>query len=65
MANKINYTIRKVRGKDCYCVRNKITKKVYAKCTTREKAARQVKLLISLQTNPDFVPNSRKKESIK
>lgn len=37
--------IRKVRNKDCYQVRNKKTKEVYAKCTTRDKALKQMRLL--------------------
>ena len=39
------YEIRKVRNKECYQVRNKETKEVYAKCTTRDKAVKQLKLL--------------------
>jgi hypothetical protein len=39
------YIIRKVRSKDCFTVTNKITKKIHARCTTREKAEKQVKLL--------------------
>jgi hypothetical protein len=39
------WEIRKVYGKECYEVRNKITKKVKAKCTTREKAEAQLRIL--------------------
>lgn len=38
------YVIRKVRGKQCYEVRD-IHGKVHAKCTTKEKAEAQVRLL--------------------
>ena len=43
------YSIRKVRNKNCYKVKNKKTGKVHAKCTTLEKAKRQVRLLHSIQ----------------
>ena len=39
------YQIRKVRNKDCYKVINKITKQVHAKCSTKENAIKQVKLM--------------------
>ena len=35
----------KVRGKDCFKVVNKQTKKVKAKCTTKQKAQAQMRLL--------------------
>ena len=39
------YKMRKVRGKDCYKVYNTVTKRVFAKCTTKEKATRQLAIL--------------------
>lgn len=44
------YSIRKVRNKKCYQVKNKITGKIHAKCsfssaTTRDLAEKQVRLL--------------------
>jgi hypothetical protein len=39
------YRIRKVPKKNCYRVTNRITKRVLAKCSTRENAKRQVRLL--------------------
>ncbi len=39
------FQIRKVRGKECYQVKNKITGKVHSTCATRENAKKQVKLL--------------------
>ena len=39
------YTIRKVRNKKCYRVTTSKTKRVLAKCTTMEKAKKQVRLL--------------------
>jgi len=49
------YTVRKVRNKPCYRVSNKRTKKVYAKCSTKENAKKQVKLLRAVENNPKFV----------
>jgi len=43
------YVIRKVRNKECYSVKNAETKVVHAKCTTREKAEAQVRLLYSIE----------------
>jgi len=39
------YKMIKVRNKDCYKVYNSITKRIFAKCTTKEKATRQLALL--------------------
>ena len=48
------YAMRKVRGKDCYKVYSKRTQRVFAKCTTKEKAERQLKLLRALLYNDKF-----------
>lgn len=59
---KMPYTMRKVPRKNCYRVskKNKSAKnrsrKVFSKCTTREKAVKQMRLLRALQFNKDFVP---------
>lgn len=39
------YQIRKVKGKECYEVKNKQTKKVHAKCSTKVNAEKQMRLL--------------------
>lgn len=39
------YVIRKVRNQDCYRVYNKETGKIHAKCSTRENATKQLRLL--------------------
>lgn len=39
------YTIRKVKNKNCYTVKNSVTKVLHAKCTSLEKAKKQVLLL--------------------
>lgn len=43
------YTIRKVRNKNCWMVKNVDTGDIKAKCTTKEKAEAQVRLLHSLE----------------
>ena len=51
------YKTRKVRGKSCYRVTNKDNKKVFAKCTTKENAKKQMKLLRAIHYNKNFKPN--------
>lgn len=53
------YMVRKVRNKPCYRVSNKKTKKVYAKCSTKENAKKQVKLLRAVENNPKFIEKLR------
>lgn len=48
------YKIRKVRNKDCYKVYNQKTKKVFAKCTTRNKAKKQERLLRAIKYSKSF-----------
>lgn len=48
------YTIRKVTRKNCYRVRNKNTKRVFSKCTTKENAKKQMRLLRAIQYNKTF-----------
>jgi hypothetical protein len=52
------YTIRKVRGKRCYSLKNKKTKKAYSKCTSRKKVKAQLRLLNAIEHNPKFVPRN-------
>ena len=58
------YEIRKVRNKECYQVRNKETKEVYSKCTTRDKAVKQLNLLQNVDKEPHdrFSKSEIKKE---
>jgi hypothetical protein len=53
------YKTRKVRGKPCYRVTNKDNKKVFAKCTTKENAKKQMKLLRAIQFNKNFKPTGK------
>ncbi len=50
------YTIRKVRNKNCYKTINTYTKRVFSKCTTREKAEKQLRFLRAYQYNKNFIP---------
>ena len=51
------YKIRYLRKKKCYSVINKTTKRVFSKCTTKENANRQSRLLRAIMFNKDFIPN--------
>lgn len=53
------YTVRKVRGKPCFKVYNKKSKRVYSKCTSRENAQKQLRLLRAIEYNKNFVPRNR------
>lgn len=55
------YKTRKVRNKPCYKVYNPDTKKVFAKCTTKEQAQKQIRLLRGLQNNKDFAKRVRER----
>lgn len=59
------YYSRKVRGfgptHNCYKVSNKHTKKVFAKCTSKINAAKQMRLLRALQYNKQFTTYSNRK----
>jgi len=57
------YTIRKVRNKNCYSVRTTKTKKVKAKCATKENAKKQVRLLRALEVNKSFAKKFRSRRS--
>lgn len=48
------YSIRKVSKKGCYSVKNKYTKRVFAKCTTKENAKKQLRLLRAIEFNKSF-----------
>ena len=52
------YKIRYLRKKKCYSVINKTTKRVFSKCTTKENAKKQSRLLRAIMFNKDFVPNN-------
>ena len=48
------YILRKVRGKTCWQVKNKYTKKVFAKCSSEKNAKSQLRLLRAIEFNKSF-----------
>jgi hypothetical protein len=54
------YTSRKVRGKACYRVYNRKTRKVFSKCATAENAKKQMKLLRAIKYNKNFIFQKRR-----
>jgi hypothetical protein len=48
------YSIRKVSKKRCYSIKNKYTKRVFAKCATKENAKKQLRLLRAIEFNKSF-----------
>jgi hypothetical protein len=45
------YRLRKSRKNSCYRVKNRTTKRVFSKCTTKEKGQRQVGYLTQFLQN--------------
>lgn len=48
------YATRKVRNRRCFKVYNRKSKRVFAKCTSKNKANRQIKLLRAIENNKSF-----------
>ena len=48
------YTLRKVNKKPCYRLKNRKTKHIFAKCSSLEKAKKQLRLLNALAFNKSF-----------
>jgi hypothetical protein len=57
------YTIRKVRNKNCYQLKNSITGKVFSKCTSIESAKKQLRLLNAVEHG--WKPNKSKTKKSK
>ncbi len=55
------YSMRKIRGKSCYKVVNNKTKRVFSKCTSKESAEKQMRLLRAIQNNKKFVLRTTRK----
>ena len=55
--------MRKVNKKNCYRVSNKKTKKVFAKCSSKKNATRQIRLLRAIENNKNFIPNRRNRKN--
>ena len=58
------YSIRKIPKKNCYKVMNTKTKRVFSKCTTKENAKKQLRLLNAIEYNKNFVPRSKTRKRI-
>lgn len=48
------YDTRKVPNRRCFKVYNRKTKRVFAKCTSKSKARRQINLLRAIENNRTF-----------
>jgi hypothetical protein len=57
------YKIRKVKNQSCYKVYNAKTKKIYAKCSTKENAKKQMRLLQAFKNNPQFRKTMKNKRN--
>jgi hypothetical protein len=57
------YSIRKVRNKSCYKVTSTRSGRVHSKCTSLDKAKRQVRLLHGVESG--WVPSGRKRSGRK
>ena len=53
------YTIRKVRGRPCYRVKNRRTKRVLSKCTSKKNAKAQIRIIAAIDNG--FVPTKMRK----
>jgi hypothetical protein len=53
------YSMRKVRKTSCYSVKNRKTKRVFSKCTTKENAKKQLRLLRAIKYNKNFIPRNK------
>jgi hypothetical protein len=55
------YKTRKVNNRRCYRVYNPVNKKTFAKCTSKAKALKQMRLLRAIQNSKKFRNNYRAK----
>ncbi len=59
------YTIRKVRNKNCYSVKNSETKQIKSNCTSLKKAKSQVRLLNAIEHGWKPSPKYSRKKNIR
>lgn len=52
--NTPEYIMRKIKGKSCFSVRNRKSKRVFSKCANKENAIKQLKLLRAIRYNKTF-----------
>lgn len=53
------YTIRKVRGKPCFKLYNRKSKRVFSKCASKKNVTKQLRLLRAIEYNKNFVPRKK------
>ena len=53
------YVMRKLSKRRCYSVKNKKTKRIMSKCTSKKKAIRQMRLLRGIKFNKKFAQKIR------
>ena len=53
------YSVRKVRGKPCFKVYNKKTKRVFSKCASKKNVEKQLRLLRAIEYNKNFTPRNK------
>lgn len=56
------YSMKRVNRKGCrkWTVFNRKTRRVFAKCTSKKRATKQLNLLRAIENNPKFVPYRRR-----
>lgn len=53
------YTLRKVRGKSCFKLYNRKSKRVFSKCASKKNVTKQLRLLRAIEYNKKFVPRKK------
>jgi len=59
------YRTRKVPNKNCYRVYNRKSKKTFSKCTSKQNAIKQLRLLRAVEFNKNFVPYNKRNRTVK
>lgn len=53
------YTVRKVRGKPCFKLYNRKSKRVFSKCSSKKNVTKQLRLLRAIEYGKNFVPRGK------
>lgn len=53
------YTVRKLRGKSCFKLYNRKSKRVFSKCASKKNVTKQLRLLRAIEYNKNFVPRKK------
>ena len=54
------YTVRKVRGKPCFKLYNRKSKRVFSKCSSKKNVTKQLRLLRAIEYDKNFVPRGNR-----